>query len=531
MEADSFKPNEHELSPMLTAINAPISGKNPAGEDVTYDDDFQRMKAEVDQIASASSTGVDFKELARLGEIILASKSKDLRVAAFFVMALERTRGLSGLAEGLLGIEMLIDNYWDEMYPPLKRIAGRQNALQSMSDRVKDWIASRTPDADDRQHLERALESVRRLQTVTMERMGERAPAISGLSQAIEELLRKAPRPAHEEEATTASDVRAAKSATTVQARTPEVVTATSSDGTLSDSDLERSLLQIARILTDVDRSDPLAYRLTRMAMWGRIDAEPPSENARTMIPPPDEQRFTYLQGLLERKELSALVTKAEDEFVEMPLWLDLQRMVGSALDGLGHSAARNAVVIETWLLLKRIPGLMKLCFSDGTPMAAAATRTWYEVQTGAMVGVSPNGTNASAGDGGQLDAIYQKAREELGEGDLPAAVALLQQKAAKDGSGESSFRRRLMLGRLLLDGGRPAVARPILEGLTAEFDRYDLRSWNPALAFETGKALYRCYTELEPRGGQEDIVPSKTRIFNELCRLDPEGALELDSI
>jgi type VI secretion system protein VasJ len=61
---------------------APISDAQPTGDDPGYDDDFQRIREEVNKIS-----GVDTELICQLAEKLLTQTCKDLRVITFYVGA------------------------------------------------------------------------------------------------------------------------------------------------------------------------------------------------------------------------------------------------------------------------------------------------------------------------------------------------------------------------------------------------------------------------------------------------------------
>ncbi|WP_205925055.1 type VI secretion system ImpA family N-terminal domain-containing protein, partial [Pseudomonas viridiflava] len=60
----------------------PISAEFPVGEDPGYDDDFQRMREEVNKLS-----GADAEQVAQLAQKLLTHRCKDLRVATYYLWA------------------------------------------------------------------------------------------------------------------------------------------------------------------------------------------------------------------------------------------------------------------------------------------------------------------------------------------------------------------------------------------------------------------------------------------------------------
>ncbi|MEM1043041.1 MAG: type VI secretion system protein TssA [Bacteroidota bacterium] len=511
------------LSALLQAVRAPISEANPVGEDVKYEDSFQQLKAEVDKLQSASADA-DFERIVELGQKVLTEQSKDLTAAAFLGIGLVRTAGTTGVAESVEVARLLCETYWDDLYPPPRRMAARKNALQLLIDRSHEWLEGQKPKRGDEEALARARDSYKTLQALVMERMDEHAPVVSKMTKLLEAKLRAVPKAPSSKPTAPSGDGAAAPTAA------PSAPSELSSPAGAADA-----ITAAAAFLHDHDKTDPAPFRLARALHWGGLLAAPPAEQGRTRIPPFVEQRKDYLDGLLSRAQFADLASEAEETFREQPFWLDLQRYVVTALDALGTplTPARDGVVEDVVGLVRRFPSLPSLTFDDGTPFADAATQEWIETRIRPALGGGEPAEPVLATDGeaSAVDNAYAEARTHLASGDLDAALALLGE--GTDAAGRDRFRRRFYLASLCLRGGRPAVARPILEALDAEIAAHRLDVWDPALALEVWTALHGCYAALQRATSAADkpaLQEAAERIFAKVCAADPARALAVQS-
>ena len=103
--------------PDIDALLAPVSAENPSGESLRFDavyDDIKRMREEED---AALPQGVwqrelkraDWSGVAALASQTLATRSKDLQLAAWLTEAWTRLFGFAGLAHGVRLIAALCD--------------------------------------------------------------------------------------------------------------------------------------------------------------------------------------------------------------------------------------------------------------------------------------------------------------------------------------------------------------------------------------------------------------------------------------
>ena len=538
---------ETTLSPLLEEVLEPITEANPAGEDVSYDDDFLSLKDEIDQLSSVSPEGVDYQSLSERSRFILGRKSKDLRVATYMSMALARMAGYRGIAEGLLALKHLVERYWDPMYPPLKRMRARQNALQFAAERLTDTLSGLKPTAEDHEAIENALQAARDLQALTTELMGEQAPVLSGLARALEDAHRKVPSGAPEQDrgagkpphdtASTDSHQQAG-SPTRPPAESPNRSSEISSASLppspaeiRSESEALEQVIGLAGFLRKQNPADPVSYRLARCVRWDAVVDEPTSEGGKTFFEDPAPHRITYLNTLLGDQDWQTLLDVAEDAFRESPyhFWLDLQRYVVAAMDGLGdrYEQAREAVLLETAVLVRRVHSLPQLTFLEGAPFADPKTRFWLEETVAPLLTSGSESGSAHADQ--KLEGSFDEARQLAAGGKLAEAIHSLQEGIQMDGTRRGRFIRRFNMARICMQAGKTAVACSILENLDSEIDAFTLHEWEPDLTLEVWSQLHQCYgmlttDEASPQGGLREKAQA---VLVRICQVDPGRALD----
>jgi type VI secretion system protein VasJ len=187
-------------------------------------------------------------------------------------------------------------------------------------------------------------------------------------------------------------------------------------------------------------------------------------------------------------------------------------------------------------VVLRRFPTLATLQFSDGTPFADAATRSWIDGEVLAALGgggAAPSGGAAQVvvvqqggGGAGEEAAVVNEARKMAAGGKAAEALAMLHAKATSAPSAAARFRYRLGVGQVCLAAGQPALARGVFEGLERDVVTYNLEAWEPALAAASAEGLVQSYRALA-KGGKP-IPPEASMLYDRVCRLDPTAALRL---
>jgi type VI secretion system protein ImpA len=130
--------------PLREDLLNPIAGGNPAGTDLRYDPVFDRIKEARREDDDAPQgdwqrerKAADFAQVTKLASDVLATKSKDLQVAAWLTEAQLRREGFPGLRSALALLRGMLERYWDQLYPEI------EDGDLELRAAPLDWVGSR----------------------------------------------------------------------------------------------------------------------------------------------------------------------------------------------------------------------------------------------------------------------------------------------------------------------------------------------------------------------------------------------------
>lgn len=167
-------------------------------------------------------------------------------------------------------------------------------------------------------------------------------------------------------------------------------------------------------------------------------------------------------------------------------------------------------------------------------PGPEAAGNLPAENRSGAAAGLPASGTPAAgffanpAGDGTaacQETLIWDQALGVMSNRGFKEALNLLLAAASSQSSQRGRNRYRFLVAKLCLKGGRPELARPIVEQLNTTIAELQLEKWEcPFWISEIYEALYQCLKSGEEC--DEDAARAK-ELFRKICTMDVTKALE----
>ncbi|WP_405282643.1 type VI secretion system protein TssA [Gaopeijia maritima] len=405
-------------------------------------------------------------------------------------------------------------------------------AFDAAADRApKEWYRALVGD------IEASLAAIDALEAFTDERFGDVAPSFRPLREDVAEIERVArrifaekleadpdpveapPMPTHESSVPGEPQASASGSA----AAAPMSAEPTSRD------DAGGRIASAARWLRRSDPLDPAPYLMIRGLRWGELRRDRGEVDPRLLAAPPTATR-THLKGLLLDGEWAALL-EASEEVMATPFgrgWLDLQRYVFTALDGLGpdYEAVASSLKGALRSLLVDLPELPDLTLMDDTPTANRETRLWLQeeglagpLSEAEQARMEPTGAAVAGRD------ALDRARERVRAGQPQKAIELLMRAADDEGHPRGRALRRMQAARVMVDHGLAQVAMPILRDIMTRIEEHRLEEWEDSETVAVPMALlYRC---LEATDGD---ASEREQLYLRVCRLDPLQAMHFST-
>jgi type VI secretion system protein ImpA len=396
--------------------------------------------------------------------------------------------------------------------------------------------------------LDAALETLADLKKLCDPRFGEDGPAWGPLESSLQierQLIHSFLQKKREKEPDPVEEIQQAPAdgtptvdgeagAAAAPARTGVLITVEGSSEPPDRVEAIKKLAEAAAFLRRREPKSPASYLLLRGLRWGELRAAVQQGDPTQFEAPPTELR-KHLKRLALAQKWEELLDAAEAAMA-LPCsraWLDLQRFVVQACDGLGadYAAIAQAIRSELKALITDIPQLLDATLMDDTPAANSETRAWIknivEAATVAAAGTPPAAASATPTNGFSArwpslpSDEYACAVQALREGQERKAFETMQQAIARQRSGRERFRRRMQLVDMCVSVSKQNIAQPILDDLAAAIETHKLDDWeDPAMVASALTTIMKMSTRLQADKAQQQ------KLFERICRLDPSQAL-----
>ncbi|MBN1309579.1 MAG: type VI secretion system protein TssA, partial [Chitinispirillaceae bacterium] len=381
---DNYPFKECPISELLSIITTPFPGKNPFGENINYDPDFDILKNEVGKIG-----GIDFDLLEKTAMKLLEKKSKDIRVMSFLSWAYLKSGDWERFSDIFDGLGTLVEQNYDALFP--QRDTAKQQSFKWLAEsRLTTLLEDKKPTEEHYDHIARMLAGLTKIKPVLENKFPNGSPFPSTLLKSVqqwEKACKPKPKPPPPSPAVEGAAAPTAAAAVSGQPAAAGAV----AEPMETPKQAQTIIRKAALFLVEKEGAKPMGYRLLRSVRWDLLDKAPPAEGGKTQITGPNAQQRAYFQKLVADKEWKTIIEKAESAFAGggNHLWLDLQRLITTACKelGAGYTPLRNALLVETAMLLRRVPELPELFFSDGSPLCDDATRDWIAADVQAALG------------------------------------------------------------------------------------------------------------------------------------------------
>lgn len=527
----------------------PVSAEQPCGENVRYEADFEQLEAELAKQESLDAEIVDWNVVVDLSSRIIKNSSKDLLVGSYLCNALLLNEAYTGLAVGLKILNDMVEQHWDCLFPPAKRMRARQSAFTWLAEKAGMYISTNPPSAAaDAAAVIEAAAMLKQLDSALVDKMGDQAPLLTELSTPLKNYLKSA------EAETAKSEQAAAKikeepgeavaesapvTEAPVKAAKPKPeVDALPEAGTLeSEADSKKVLRQLQSTIRELASfwitqkpSDARAYRLTRQAVWMVVENAPPDNNGVTQINPPTPERLKYFEAQQEKADPVALIPELEKTLARSPFWLDGHFQLVKSLRGLGgeYESAAQTVIRELNCFLTRLPEVINLSFADETAFASDQTRMWLDAEVLNQAGDVSSADSARL-EGESWSLALTEAKQLAASGKNEQAITIMNNGLANAGQMRDQIYWRCALAELLFQSGNTDAASAILESVSQQAQSRQMAEWEPQLLSKIYNLLYQCYQKQQKSKKDDKSLQHKTeQAFEQLCWFDPVTALSV---
>ncbi len=134
--------------PLRDDLLNPIAGPNPSGQNLKYAAVYDKIKDARREDDDAPQGDwqrerklADYAAVIKIAGDALATKTKDVQIAAWLVEALLKREGYGGLREGLQFTRGLLENFWDTLYPEI------EDGDVELRSAPLEWVGSRLEEA------------------------------------------------------------------------------------------------------------------------------------------------------------------------------------------------------------------------------------------------------------------------------------------------------------------------------------------------------------------------------------------------
>jgi len=509
----------------------PISIDKPAGVDIRYDPSFDELQTEVDKLSSPAAAGsVNWEKVCRFASEILMNRSKDLVAAGYLAVSLIYRHRSDGFAMGLNLYLDLLENFWEDLYPPKHRARGRGRAIEWWAEKTETALKQQKDLSFPPVQLALIRNNLSRLEILLSERL-ENAPSLVGIQELLNGFMPEVDEtPRSESRLPPVSDPEAENTSVQVSKEddfpgegypSRDLVNSHEAEHALQDG--MNKVREASYYLWQQDLAVAVAYRMTRKSAWYTVEDLPPTVSGRTRIPPPTTVEKNLLFELRNKGDAEALLKAAEARLTQYIFWLDLNRLSAEALLRLGtrFERAHQAVCQETAFLLLRLPGLEELSFSDGTPFATPETRQWLESITCQRASLGKTSQSLPDTPLVEMEEVIGKSIDEiqllLRKGKLIEAMENVQEKLRASSSRREILLWRLALSRMLVDLGKPKLAIPHIDQIMMDMDKHGLEEYEPALAM---RGLRLAWFTLDAQSEQK-YKDRATDVLHRIGRVD----------
>ncbi|UII73547.1 type VI secretion system protein TssA [Pseudomonas sp. HN11] len=346
----------------------PIEPEQPAGHFDVEDETYQAIDQEMVKLGGLREGDIDWLYIDEASRQYLAIQCKHWRILGHLQVVWLRTRQWARWADALGLIAGMVELYWDSAYPkpgPTGYLNKRKQVQRLLGD-----LGQVLPTLE-RSSFEPAYQAAAELALANLQRCAESAKLDPAPLDALQRQLDKYSEPVVATEPTRAATSGNALESAFFPSPKPQAPS--------NEREQRRAVLNMAEQINQQDPYDPTGYQLRRFGLWSHLRTAPLiTRDRRTELTAVPKDIVDGYQDALNHNAIEPnLLLRIEKSVCASPYWLRGSYLAAQVASRLAMEEVAGAIRQTCERFVCRLPALLELCFSDGTPFVDTQTQAW----------------------------------------------------------------------------------------------------------------------------------------------------------
>ncbi|WP_411389244.1 type VI secretion system protein TssA [Pseudomonas sp. MPB23] len=346
----------------------PIDPEQPAGHFDVEDETYQAIDQEMVKLGGLREGDIDWPYIDEASRQYLATQCKHWRILAHLQGVWLRTRQWARWADALGLLAGMVELYWDSAHPkpgPTGYLNKRKQVQRLLGD-----LGQVLPTLE-RSSFEPAYQGAAKLALANLQRCAESAKLDPMPLEALQRQLDKYSEPLVAIEPTRAATPGSVLDSAFFNSPKPQAPS--------NEREQRRAVLNMAEQINQQDPYDPTGYQLRRFGLWSHLRTAPLiTRDRRTELTAVPKDIVDGYQDALNHNALDPnLLLRLEKSVCASPYWLRGSYLAANVAARLAMEEVAAAIRQTCERFVCRLPALLELCFSDGTPFVDAQTQAW----------------------------------------------------------------------------------------------------------------------------------------------------------
>ncbi|MGY2228963.1 type VI secretion system protein TssA [Pseudomonas tolaasii] len=366
---------------IVKLLLTPIDPEQPAGHFDVEDETYQAIDQEMVKLGGLREGDIDWPYIDEASRQYLATQCKHWRILGHLQVVWLRTRQWARWADALGLIAGMVELYWDSAHPkpgPTGYLNKRKQVQRLLGD-----LGQVLPTLE-RSSFEPAYQAAAELALANLQRCAQSAKLDPEPLDALQRQLNK-----YSEPVVATEPARATTSGTALESA---FFTRPKPQAPSNEREQRHALLNMAEQVNQQDPYDPTGYQLRRFGLWSHLRTAPLiTRDRRTELTAVPRDIVDGYQDALNHNAIEPnLLLRIEKSVCASPYWLRGSYLAAQVASRLAMEEVAAAIRQTCERFVCRLPALLELCFSDGTPFVDAQTQAWITCADQAQTTGSP---------------------------------------------------------------------------------------------------------------------------------------------